>query len=109
MIATFLVFSLVIYDRTVHLNLTCREVPLEILHIRSGIPKAPFRKREKLEADEFKTLLETGSLPAEESEETEAEKPAEETANDEVRETLNETAPETDEENSPETQSEDKE
>lgn len=66
-------------------------------------------EREKLEADEFKTLLETGSLPAEESEETEAEKPAEETSNDEVRETLNETAPETEEENSRETQSEGKE
>ena len=45
-IATLLILRLVIYHRTVHLYLSGREVALEILHIRRGIPKAPLCKRE---------------------------------------------------------------
>ena len=43
-VAALLVFGLVIYYRTVHLNLSCREVTLEILHVCSGIPEAPLRE-----------------------------------------------------------------
>ena len=41
-IAALLIFRLVIYRRTVDLNLSGREVALEILHVRSRIPEAPF-------------------------------------------------------------------
>ena len=44
MVAALLVFGLMIDHRTVHLNLTGREVALEVLHISSGIPQAPLRE-----------------------------------------------------------------
>ena len=43
-VATLLVLGLVIYHRAVDLNLSCREISLEILHIRSGVPETPLRK-----------------------------------------------------------------
>ena len=46
MIAAFLVFRLVVDDRPVHFHLSRGEVTLEVLHVRSGIPQAPFGKGE---------------------------------------------------------------
>ena len=45
-IAAFLVFRLVVDDRPVHFHLSRGEVTLEVLHVRSGIPQAPFGKGE---------------------------------------------------------------
>ena len=44
MVAALLVFGLMIYHRTVHLNLSGREITLEVLHVGSGIPQAPLRE-----------------------------------------------------------------
>ena len=49
MVAAFLIFRLMIDDRSVHLNLAGREVALEVLHIRSCIPEAPLCERVQLE------------------------------------------------------------
>ena len=37
-VTTLLVFCLMIDDRSIHLNLTCGEITLEVLHVGSGIP-----------------------------------------------------------------------
>ena len=50
MVAALLVFGLVIYHRALHLHFSCREVALEVLHVCSGVPEAPFGQREQLEA-----------------------------------------------------------
>ena len=50
MVAALLVLGLVIDHRAVDLNLSCREVSLEILHVSSGIPETPLCKRIQLEA-----------------------------------------------------------
>ena len=46
MVAAFLIFCLMIYYRAIHLDLSGREITLEVLHVGSCIPQAPFRKRE---------------------------------------------------------------
>ena len=51
-VAPFPVFGLMVNGGTVNLHLCRREVALEVLHIRSRIPKAPFH-----EGEEFETLL----------------------------------------------------
>ena len=43
-VATLLVLSLMIDHRAVDLNLSGREVSLEILHVRSSVPETPLRK-----------------------------------------------------------------
>ena len=48
-ITAFLVFSLVIDDASVYLHFSCREVPLEILHVGGRVPQAPFCEREQFE------------------------------------------------------------
>ena len=47
MVAALSVLGLVVNDRAFHLNLSCGEVTLEILHVIVGIPKAPLNICEK--------------------------------------------------------------
>ena len=61
-VTALLVFCLMIDNRTIHLNLSGREVSLEVLHIGSCIPKAPLRKRPKLEAFCFRRGIAEGHL-----------------------------------------------
>ena len=61
-VTTFLVFCLVVDDRAVHLNLSGREVSLEVLHISSCIPKAPLRKRPELETFCLRRSIAEGHL-----------------------------------------------
>ena len=49
MVATFLVFRLMVYDRTIHFDFTGREITLEVFHVRRSVPKAPLGEREQLE------------------------------------------------------------
>ena len=49
-VAALLIFGLMIYDRTVHLDFTSREIALEVLHIGGCIPEAPLGEREEPEA-----------------------------------------------------------
>ena len=62
MIAAFLVFRLVVDDRPVHFHLSRGEVTLEVLHVRSGIPQAPFGKREQFEFSHFGRSIPQGQL-----------------------------------------------
>ena len=48
-VAALTVFRLVIEGRAFYLHFACREIALEVLHIGSGIPEAPFCKGEHLE------------------------------------------------------------
>ena len=48
-VAAFLVFRFVVDDRAFHLHLAGREVTLEVLHVRGGIPQAPFGEGEQLQ------------------------------------------------------------
>ena len=48
-VAALAIFGLVIEGRSFYLYFARREVALEVLHIGSGIPEAPFRKGEHLE------------------------------------------------------------
>ena len=50
MVAALLVLCLVVDCRPVDLNLSRREITLEILHVGCGIPQTPLQEREKLEA-----------------------------------------------------------
>ena len=49
-IAAFLIFGLMIYDRTVHLDFASREIALKVLHVGSCVPQAPLGEREEPEA-----------------------------------------------------------
>ncbi len=49
MIATFLVFRLMINRAAVDLHLSCREITLEILHVGRCVPKAPFEQTVQLQ------------------------------------------------------------
>ena len=40
-VTALLIFSFMIYHRTIHLHLSCREVALKVLHIGSSIPQTP--------------------------------------------------------------------
>ena len=57
MVAALAVFGLVIDGRTLYLHLTRREVALEVLHVGSSIPEAPFGKGEHLEGLHLLSLV----------------------------------------------------
>ena len=57
MVAALLVFGLVIDYRALYLNLTGREVALEVLHISRCVPKTPL-----LEAEQLKLLYLIGGV-----------------------------------------------
>ena len=48
-VAALAVFGLVIDCRALDLDFARREVTLEVLHVRSGIPQTPFLEREELQ------------------------------------------------------------
>ena len=61
-VATFLVFRLVVDDGPVHFHLSRGEVALEVLHVRSGIPQAPFGEGEQFESSHFGRSVPQGQL-----------------------------------------------
>ena len=56
-VAALAVFGLVIDGRTLYLHLSRREVALEVLHVGSSIPEAPFGKGEYLEGLHLLSLV----------------------------------------------------
>ena len=62
MVATLLVFGLVVDGRSVDFHFTRRPIALEILHIGGSVPKAPFGKREEFEVLHLGTLVGEGKF-----------------------------------------------
>ena len=57
MISALLIFCLMINGATINLHFSCREIALEVLHIRSGIPQTPFSKRKEFQRTFLLTMI----------------------------------------------------